>query len=512
MWAWWHSVDWHGIGVFLLKMLAMYGVLSLAQLALRRRQFLRQSAVVFNLTFLFFSALVCIGPPVDGIPHFRDAVMAGFLFFGFCATIRILDAFLFEVVSRWRNRKPVPVVLRDILRWVVTLVALFFIIRIVFPDVNLNVIALSSIVVGYIVGNATQDTLGNLIAGLALNTERPFEIGDWVTVGGHTGTVVDMTWRATRLKTKNDDYIVIPNSTISREPIVNYSRPTQTHGLRCTFGASYDAPPKKVREVILGALATIPGVLQDPPPQVYLSAFGDSSVNYTVKYFIADFQHEDRIESDVMDLIWYHLRRARIDIPFPIRDVRLRSHSAADEDAQRARTVQEYAACLGRIDLFSGLSGDEVTALAARLHEELYGSGEALVKQGDAGDSFFIIKEGGVGVYAGEENGGRTEMARLGKDDFFGEMSLLTGEKRMATVVALTDTLTLVLTHDDLAVVMRQNEKLAEKLAAVLEHRSKALQDRLAVIKGAAPAPSGKASGGSLLQHIRNFFGLSGRA
>ena len=107
-----------------------------------------------------------------------------------------------------------------------------------------------------------QDTLGNLFAGLALNAERPFQIGDWVTVGGHTGVLVDTTWRATRLRTKANDYIVIPNSAIAKESIVNYSRPTRSHGCYLQIGVSYDTPPNKAREVILGVLREAPGRVQ----------------------------------------------------------------------------------------------------------------------------------------------------------------------------------------------------------------------------------------------------------
>jgi small-conductance mechanosensitive channel len=193
-------------------------------------------------------------------------------------------------------------------------------------------------VVGYIVGNATQDTLGNLISGLALNTERPFQIGDWVTVGSHTGVVVDTTWRATRLRTKADDYIVIPNSSIAREPIVNFSRPTRNHGCYQAIGVSYDTPPNKVRQVVLNVLAECPEVCAEPAPSVFLTGYGDFSVNFTIKFFIADFPRQDPIQSGIMDRLWYAFRREGISIPYPIQDCRERD-AVVDQQVERALSV-----------------------------------------------------------------------------------------------------------------------------------------------------------------------------
>ena len=215
----------------------LYGGLTIAQRLLRGVTVVSQMSVSLNLLFLLFSVRVFLE---DYLTHLHsyvvEGVEAGLLAAVTYIALRLLDMGLLDLLPRWRKKRAVPIVVRDILRWLVFAVAVFFLLHTLFPNLNLNFLAFSSIVVGYILGNATQDTLGNLIAGVALNADPPFAIGEWVNIGGHVGKVVDMTWRATRLWTKANDYISIPNSLIAKEQIVNYSRPTTVHALDFVVG------------------------------------------------------------------------------------------------------------------------------------------------------------------------------------------------------------------------------------------------------------------------------------
>ena len=171
----------------ILEVLGVYGVFALLQYLGGRRGLLRRVMWGLNLAVFTGAVYFFLGERLAGIhPDLALVFKAAFLFASATVVVQITDWVFFEAFNRWRKARPVPVVLRDIGRWLVMAGLLSLIIRMIFPDVNLNVLAFSSLVVGYIVANATQDTLGNLVAGLALNTETPFEIGDWVTVGGHT--------------------------------------------------------------------------------------------------------------------------------------------------------------------------------------------------------------------------------------------------------------------------------------------------------------------------------------
>ncbi len=299
--------------------LGLYLLLTLLQFAGRRILVLREMRRPLNVLFALGAVHTFLGDRLAAVhPSLRMAVLVAFLTLLAFAGIRLVDRLLFDMLPARRQRQPVPVVVRDILKWILWGTAVFFILRsTVLPNLKLSVLAVSSIVVGYILGNASQDTLGNLIAGLALNTERPFSIGDWVQVGEFAGRVSDMTWRATRLQTKARDHIIIPNSTIAREFIVNYSRPTTAHGFTQQIGVNYDVPPNVVRETLIRVCDEIPEILPHPRPVVWLQNYNDFSMDYVLKFYINDFARLEEIQSLMMDRVWYHFKRRGIVIPFP---------------------------------------------------------------------------------------------------------------------------------------------------------------------------------------------------
>ena len=486
----------------------LYLVLTAGQLMLRRVRAVHRARIPLNLLFLLLSIHTFLG---DGLAHVHPGVRQCFYgaLLGLAAwlLIRLVEFGLFDVVVRGHMRKQVPVVLRDIVRWLLLALALLIILRTLFPDLNLSVLAVSSIVVGYVLGNASQDTLGNLFAGLALNTERPFSISDWVQVGDYAGRVIDMTWRATRLHTKMEDHIIIPNSTIAREFIVNYSRPTLSHGFTFNVGVNYGVPPNKVRRVILQVCDAVPEVLTDPPPLVWLVGYGDFAIEYTVKFFIMDFARLESIQSRVMDLIWYYFKREGIVIPFPIRDVRMQTITPEREAGEQRDARAEVRRVVDGIELFRPLSDEERGRLAESLAEKIFAGGEVLVRQGDEGGSFFVLGDGRVKVTVRKE--GRAEdVAQLAPGEFFGEMSLLTGEPRSATVTAETDTRALVLSHEVFRSILEGNNDLAGELAAVLARRRAQQQEALAHMAAHTVATSSSVQEPALLERICEFFGI----
>lgn len=482
-----------------------YLVFTVTQRWLSRSHVLRSIGLQFNLLVLLLLLMGFLQPVLLQMnPLVADILMAAAAFLGVATGLKLADVLFFDLLAQWRKKPQVPLVVRDIGRWAVAAVALVLIVRGFFPGVNLNVLAVSSLVVGYIVGNATQDTLGNLIAGLALNTERPFQIGDWVTVGGHTGVVVDTTWRATRLRTKAEDYIVIPNSSIAKEAIVNFSRPTSNHGCYLSIGVSYDTPPNKARRVILGVLAESPEVCTEPAPSVYLAGYGDFAVNFTIKFFIADYARQDPVQSSVMDRLWYAFRREGISIPFPVQDCRERD-AAVDEQLARAADRDSIRKLLAGVDLFQSLSPAEMECLVEREKLQLFAAGEKLCRQGEAGESFYVIRAGRVDVQVAGPDGRPVSVARLGPGAFFGEMSLLTGEPRSGTVLAETDVEVVCISKGEFAGVLQANAELAGKLAATLEKR---VADRHEIMTAVAGSGAPPAAPSALAARIRKFFGI----
>lgn len=501
-WGTFQTGDWL---IGLVATLVAYVIFTFLQRFLRRNHFLRTIAFQLNLLVLALLALLFLSPQLAGLHRYvLSAVQATAVFLLVVIVLRAIDIFFFDQLRRWRHQVPVPVVVRDIGRWALSLVVLVVLIRYFFEGVNLDVLAVSSIVAGYILGNATKDSLGNLFSGLELNTDRPFNIGDWVTMGNHTGRVVDTTWRATRLKTKTHDYIVIPNAVVAREPIMNYSCPTRDHGCLIKVGVDYETPPEKVRQTILHMLNDTADVLKDPPPSVWLTEYADFSINFTIRFFIDDYGEFENMKSNVMYRLWYAFKREGITIPFPIRDVRIKE-AVAGYEAQREKQIRQLQDLLGSLDLFSSLSSDDLKRLAEQAQIHVYGRGECLVNEGEPGGSLFLIRDGVVKLTVAQADGRQTVLATMTSGQFFGERSLLTGAQRSATVTAETDVVVVVVDKPVLAPILQANTKLVASLAAVLEQRD---ADRAARWQADSKVPVVPTPQLVWLQRITRFFGL----
>lgn len=486
-------------------LIVIYVLFFAAQRFLVKNRILKSFGRQLNILVLGLLMLLLLKPVLIQMhPYVLDSIHVIIVFMGVSIVVNLLDLFVFDIMVRRRNKPPVPKVLRDIGRWTFFLFASLLIVRGFFPGVNLSMLAVSSLVAGYIVGNATQDTLGNLVAGLALNAESPFEIGDWVTMGSHTGMVVNTNWRATCLRTKAEDNIIIPNASVARESIINYSRPTGCHGCYVKIGVDYATAPDMVQNVILDVLKEIPSVMKMPVPSIFLSEYDAFRINYTIKFFINDFAQLDPIQSIVMSRLWYGFKRAGINIPTPIRNVHLHDE-VLFEKSRNERQFASVLALLNNVEIFQSLSADEHKRLAEAARLEQFGTGETLCREGDKGDSFYIISRGSVSVSIKGEHGGVVPVAHLGVGAFFGEMSLLTGETRSATVMAESNVEVYNVSKSAFAGLIQSNAALADTLAGILEKRS---SDRHSKRSAVPEKKTVIAAQHTLASRIRRFFGI----
>ena len=290
----------------------------------------------------------------------------------------------------------------------------------------------TSAVGAVVLGFALQDTLGNAFAGLAIQSEKPFNIGHWITVGDHEGRVAEVTWRATKLRTKTGNFVILPNSEVGKAAITNYSEPAAPMRLFIDVGVSYDAAPNRVKAVIVEAMRNCPLVLRAPAPDVMVRDFADSAITYRVRFWTEDFELDEEAGDQVRSNLYYAFRRHNIEIPYPIQ-MEFSREAPPDDPAAR---IAEREALLAGVDLFRPLSPGDRTTIATRMKTVDYADGEAIVREGEPGDSMFLIAHGAVVVTLQES---RREVATLGAGDYFGEMTMLTGEPRTADVIARGD-------------------------------------------------------------------------
>jgi len=381
-----------------------------------------------------------------------------------------------------------PTILQDFI-----VIGLFLIVAtFVFHDKLVTTSAVSAVVIGF----ALQDTLGNAFAGLAIQSERPFNIGQWVRVGDFEGRVAEVTWRATKLRTKSGNFVIVPNNIVSKEAITNYSEPATPTRLEVEVGASYLTPPNMVKTAIAEAVANAPRALKAPQPDVLLVGFGDSAITYRARFWVEDYERDEAARDEVRTAIYYAFQRHGIEIPWPIQVQYERNWTDPDPDMQ----IQERERLLAGVDLFATLTAEQRREIASATTSRVFGSGEAIVRQDDPGHSMFIVGSGRAVVLLEPD---RREVATIDRGGYFGEMSLLTGEPRTATVVARGDAVVIEIDAELFRMLGATHPHAIEQIGVVALTRRAEL-DHLKAAHGTAVANAPA----SLLARMKKFLRL----
>ena len=483
-------------GWHLVAGLAVAGI-AVAAMALVRNRFMRRRllfTLILAVAFLIVHLLRVAVGDLPGLAGFQEIETFGHSLEQLLAALSVINLFVTLAFNPWLrdgSNDRAPSIVQDAI-----VIALFgSAVLYVFRE-DTKALAGSAIAAAA-VGFALQDTLANLFAGLGIQIDRPFRVGQWITVGNYEGIVTAVTWRATKIRTKLGNLVVLPNNLIAKEAITNYSEPVLPTRLIVDVGAAYQAPPNDVRDAVMTVLKATPQVLETPPAEVLLYEFGSSAIMYRSRFWISDFNLDETTKDAVRRGIYYEFKRRGIEIPWPIQVRYNRSEPPVDTPERRAA----FARAIAGVPVFAPLAGEVHEALANVAEERLYGDGEVIVREGDAGTSLCIVQRGRVVITVGPE---RKEVAHIEAGGYFGEMSLLTGAPRSATVTAKGDCDVLEISADAFRTYVHSHPEVVDPLAAAAEAR------RLELDKTRASSHADPARGGVSVAHkIREFFGLS---
>ena len=400
----------------------------------------------------------------------------------------------------------VPALFIDVLLGLALIV--YALVRLDVAGVNLAGIVTTSAVITGAIAFSAQEVLGALWAGLSLQAERTVRIGDWIRFDGSLGRVEAIRWRTTAIRTLSMELVIIPNAKLIKEKVQLVSRASGREWPKreVAFSADYDHAPGWVTRLITQALAQaeIPNVRASPPPSCYCVDFGDSGIGYVVYYSIADYEDSKETDSEIRAHVFAALQRAGVRIPFPQRDVHV--DRVSPETSQR-REGEARLAALSRIELFASLTSVERTALAASLERHPFADGDILFRQGDAADSLYILISGRLAVHD-ESEGGRTRLASLRAPDYVGEMGLLTGQARGATVVADGDAVCYRIDKAGFDAILKRRPEIVDALSQVLAHRQADNDATLAMLSVEARGKGASGRAAEFVRRIRQFFKL----
>jgi small-conductance mechanosensitive channel/CRP-like cAMP-binding protein len=413
-----------------------------------------------------------------------------------------------DVVLGRRMVRPLPRIIRDLTQGIVYVVVLLLALR--SAGVEPGSLLTTSALLTAVIALSLQETLGNMVAGLAIQVQHPFDVDDWIQFDSepkHIGRVIEINWRATKIITLDEVEVVIPNATLAKAAITNFTKPTLSSRRSLYVQVPAHVPPHVVHRVILDALTGSFGVLREPSPSVVTNALVDpnGNIEYWVRFFTDQFHKRDGVDGTARDRIWYALSRAGISLGLPNRSVRLlETVSAAAETEARLKKHEE---ALRQVDFLGVLSDEQRRMLATQSEIRFYIEGEVIVHQGDQSAQMFIVDSGEVAVER-KRNGpsGNLELARLGQGKFFGEMALMTGEPRAATVRALDTTSLIAIDHRAFRSVLESAPDLATLISRVIAERQAVLAGRDAVSDDGPVSVEERSS--LLLGRIRKFFAL----
>ena len=466
----------------------LFGTVLVLMLAVRnpaiRRRFLFTFAVLLSAGAVH-AALVWL-PDLALVQEYGWKVEALLLVL---ATTQALVAVGFNPWSGVHKPERAPAIVQD------AIIALLVAVAAVITFPNTEFLTTSAIVAA-VMGFALQETLGNAFAGLAIQIEKPFRVGHWITVGSHEGSVREITWRATKILTKSGNMVILPNSLVAREAINNYSEPIAPTRLHVEVGVGYQIPPNETRAALLAALQNVPRVLRTPAPEALLWNFDGSAILFRVHFWVDDYSVEEIVRDEVRRAIYYELGRRGIEIPWPIQIEYSRETPAPEPASDR---IARVAGIIGRVPVFADLQDEGRRALAAGASERLYGDGEVIVREGAAGASMFVVCTGHVAVTIGPG----TEVAKIDAGGFFGEMSLLTGEPRSATVSARGDCRVLEIAGDAFKTYVAEHPDVIDDLAGAAAARRRELDHS----RGASTVSPAEARV-TLAARMKRFFGI----
>ncbi|HEX8176678.1 MAG TPA: mechanosensitive ion channel family protein [Pyrinomonadaceae bacterium] len=412
--------------------------------------------------------------------------------------VRALGELIFGLGFKARRGYEAPSLVRNIFSIIAYIIGFVVIFKWFYPAVDIGALFTTSAIFGVIIGLALQETLGNLFAGISLQADKPFQVGDVITVGQWTGVVEEITWRGIKLRTFQNKIVLISNSNAAKEAIEVAPRDNLNARL-VFFGTLYSDSPAKTIHVVREAVREADNVSQRMTPIVRIRNFSDSSVDYEVKYWLEDYAKFNDTDALVRQRIWYAFRRAGLSFAFPTRT--LYFESAATGDGAHA-DGQGLIERLAAVDIFAPLTEDEIKQLAHASMRHIFAPGESVIRAGDEGSSMFVVHNGSVSVQISDNGRART-VAVLKDGDFFGEMALFTGEPRAASVVAVEETEVLEIGHEAMKHLFDTNPDLVEALSHIIAER------RIGLTAQKEDANRHAEESAGLINSIKRFFGMS---
>ncbi len=414
--------------------------------------------------------------PADAAPYASTiARIAAWLAAAWIATA-IFGAIVWQIARRRSAQNKLPKLLIDVGRIAIFFCAGLAIVSQVFNQPLGGLLATSGVLAA-IIGFSVQKTIADVVAGVGLNVEQSIKLGDWIEASpGEIGKVVEVTWRTTHLETHEGRLIVIPNSTLISGPFTNLNAPQRALRASRAVQIEYEVPAERVVQILQAAMVATEGVLVQPEPEVYIDKCADSGIVYSMHYWVADYPETFTVSRDVVINALKFLDQANISPVYPKTDVMLIEPFQRHID----RRV-DVTGILRRMPFFAAFQADALEGLARDGHLRDFAAHAVIVQENDPGSSLFVVIEGLLEVTKKVAGKPDRRVGRLVPGEIFGEMSLLTGANRSATVTAATHAVLLEIDKQQIEPVLARHPEAIATLGQLVANRAAANESILAI-------------------------------
>lgn len=415
--------------------------------------------------------------------------------------IRLLDVLVWRYLMESRGRH-VPPLVRDLVAIVILLITGGLILSLVFEQSITTLLAASTVGLG-VLGFALKHPILDAFSGIILTVAKPFQAGDWLQLEtGELARVVDINWRDVHLVSANEITYLVPNSYFIEKGTRIYSQPESFFRDEIQVTLPYHVTTHQGQRILLGSVNQVEEIAALPRQSIVtILDYNDSGIQWNLLYWCPDAERVPVYRFLVHQNILRNLHYANIDIPFPVR-VLHREHHLPDQGAD----IQAIDPLIQRVSLFATLTAEELRLLSSEAKNRLVHTGASLLRQGDAGDSLFILREGLLEVRKTTDEHPETVLDHIRPGQFFGEMSLLLGDPRSATIVATSDAVVVEITKEAMTKLMHKRPELARYLAELLAQRQAQAAAKLAANHHATEPPHGLLE--QLASRINQFFGI----
>lgn len=415
--------------------------------------------------------------------------------------VRFINKLVFGTAFRKSSSQELSTLVRNVLSIIIYIVAFFVIFNSQYPKVDLAALFTTSTIIGVVIGLALQDTLGNLFAGIALQADQPFQIGDVITIPSKgAGVVEGVSWRGVKIRTFQNKLIIISNSIIGKEAIEVAPRDNLNARL-VSFNTLYTNSPAKTIHAVRDVVRQIENVSPKMRPIVRIHNLGDNGIEWEIKYWLEDYAKYNDTDALIRQRVWYVFQREQIEFAFPTRTIHIETKTQDHVFDETAGDIYER---LSSVPIFAPLNDDETKKLAEAALVRVFAPNEAIVRKGQEGGSMFVVNRGTVRIQL-LENGVQKTLVTLGEGDIFGEMGLFTGAPRTADVVATQETEVLEINNTAVKPLLEENPSLVEALSKTIAERRAMLNEKDEELSRMTPEQEST----GIFNSIKRFFGLA---